>query len=150
MNMMRERAKGSYDNYTQLFLNKTFDIHFNKLKAFFDNIEKLLASGLTADMIKFQTNCGKNLLQKLLKEYRLKYVKKSVARMQESIMKLFSSSDSAVEVVISGKAVDVLTSNFNTYTRIIEECYPKDKSLKFDFTVDDLKEYWNEIYSAAK
>ncbi|KAL5964911.1 Exocyst complex component 1 [Taenia solium] len=118
------------------------------LHNFFEQVQSALDSGVRPDAICYQFAFQKHMLQKIIKEYPGKEVKKGLDNLRKKVEKNLSEEANLFPVVWRSIQSEV-TKQCMFYEELIRKCY-SDSGLALDFTIDDLQKYFSEIASAPK
>ncbi|KAM3185532.1 hypothetical protein ACTXT7_006173 [Hymenolepis weldensis] len=148
LNDTRKEAKARYQRALQEYSMNCMGRPFEELHNFFEQVQSALDSGVRPDAICYQMAFQKHMLQKIIKEYPGKEVKKGLEALRRKVEKNLSEEGSLFLVVWRSIQSEV-TKQCIFYEELIQKCYA-DSGLSLDFTIDDLQRYFSEIADAPK
>uniref|UniRef100_A0A0X3PAT8 Exocyst complex component 1 n=1 Tax=Schistocephalus solidus TaxID=70667 RepID=A0A0X3PAT8_SCHSO len=144
----RKEAKMRYQRALQEYSMNCMGRPLEDLHNFFDNVQAALDSGVRPEAISYQFAFQKHELQKILKEYPGKEVKKGLENLRRRVEKNLSE-ESNLFLVVWRSIQSEITRQCTYYEDLIKRCYA-DSGLALDFTISDLQNYFSEIASAPK
>nr|CDS17725.1 exocyst complex component 1 [Echinococcus granulosus] len=148
LNDTRKEAKARYQRALQEYSMNCMGRPLEDLHNFFEQVQSALDSGVRPDAICYQFAFQKHMLQKIIKEYPGKEVKKGLDSLRKRVEKNLSEEANLFPVVWRSIQSEV-TKQCMFYEELIKKCY-SDSGLALDFTIDDLQKYFSEIASAPK
>ncbi|VDK33705.1 unnamed protein product [Taenia asiatica] len=148
LNDTRKEAKVRYQRALQEYSLNCMGRPLEDLHNFFEQVQSALDSGVRPDAICYQFAFQKHMLQKIIKEYPGKEVKKGLDNLRRKVEKNLSEEANLFPVVWRSIQSEV-TKQCMFYEELIRKCYP-DSGLALDFTIDDLQKYFSEIASVPK
>ncbi|VDO12586.1 unnamed protein product [Rodentolepis nana] len=148
LNDTRKEAKARYQRALQEYSMNCMGRPLEELHNFFEQVQSALDSGVRPDAICYQMAFQKHMLQKIIKEYPGKEVKKGLEALRRKVEKNLSDEGSLFLVVWRSIQSEV-TKQCMFYEELIRKCYA-DSGLSLDFTIDDLQRYFSEIADAPK
>nr|VZI23473.1 unnamed protein product [Spirometra erinaceieuropaei] len=144
----RKEAKMRYQRALQQYSMNCMGRPLEDLHNFFDNVQAALDSGVRPEAISYQFAFQKHELQKILKEYPGKEVKRGLENLRRKVEKNLSE-ESNLFLVVWRSIQSEVTRQCTYYEDLIKRCYA-DSGLALDFTISDLQTYFSEIASAPK
>ncbi|KAM7538191.1 hypothetical protein Aperf_G00000061858 [Anoplocephala perfoliata] len=148
LNDTRKEAKARYQRALQEYSMNCMGRPLEDLHNFFEQVQSALDSGVRPDAICYQLAFQKHMLQKILKEYPGKEVKRGLETLRRKVEKNLSEEGNLFLVVWRSIQSEV-TKQCMFYEELIQKCYA-DSGLALDFTIDDLQRYFSEIANAPK
>uniref|UniRef100_A0A0R3WLR7 Sec3_C domain-containing protein n=1 Tax=Hydatigena taeniaeformis TaxID=6205 RepID=A0A0R3WLR7_HYDTA len=148
LNDTRKEAKARYQRALQEYSLNCMGRPLEDLHNFFEQVQSALDSGVRPDAICYQFAFQKHMLQKIIKEYPGKEVKKGLDNLRKKVERNLSEEANLFPVVWRSIQSEV-TKQCMFYEELIKKCY-FDSGLALDFTIDDLQKYFSEIASAPK
>ncbi|VDD79260.1 unnamed protein product [Mesocestoides corti] len=144
----RKETKARYQRSLQEYSMNCMGRPLEDLHNFFEQVQSALDSGVRPDAICYQFAFQKHMLQKIIKEYPGKEVKKGLDSLRRKVEKNLSEETNLFPVVWRSIQSEV-TKQCVFYEELIQKCY-SDSGLALDFTIDDLQNYFSEIASAPR
>ncbi|KER32892.1 hypothetical protein T265_01176 [Opisthorchis viverrini] len=143
MEEYRQEAKSRYARALQEYTKNSMGRPLEKLATFFEGVNAALAAGVRPEVIQYQFAFSKQELQKVIREYPGREVKRGLENLCKKVEKHLSEEGNLFQVVwrsIQAKFFEQC-EQFNT---LIAECYP-DSGISLEFTIDDLQAYFTDI-----
>ncbi|EUB58673.1 Exocyst complex component [Echinococcus granulosus] len=140
LNDTRKEAKARYQRALQEYSMNCMGRPLEDLHNFFEQVQSALDSGVRPDAICYQFAFQKHMLQKIIKEYPGKEVKKGLDSLRKRVEKNLSEEANLFPVVWRSIQSEV-TKQCMFYEELIKKCY-SDSGLALDFTIDDLQKYF--------
>ncbi|XP_062502938.1 exocyst complex component 1-like isoform X2 [Corticium candelabrum] len=133
------RYKNHLDAYIQAYLGKPLE----KLSAFFDGIEDLVASGIKYEEVGYQLAFNKAELRKNVKEYPGERVKKGLDALYRKVEKHLCEEENLLQVVWHSMQDDFI-QQYKHFEELINKCYPG-SGIAIEFSLAELLSYFSMI-----
>lgn len=138
-----QEAKNRYLLALQEYTKNCMGRPLEKLASFFENVQIALDSGVRPEVVSYQFAFSKQELQKVIREYPGKEVKRGLENLCKKVEKHLSDEENLFPVVWRSIQTEFITQCLR-FSKLIEQCYP-DSQISLGFTVNDLQTFFTDI-----
>ncbi|TGZ72421.1 hypothetical protein CRM22_002094 [Opisthorchis felineus] len=143
MEEYQQEAKSRYARALQEYTKNSMGRPLEKLATFFEGVNAALAAGVRPEVIQYQFAFSKQELQKVIREYPGREVKRGLENLCKKVEKHLSEEGNLFQVVWRSIQAQFF-EQCEQFNNLIAECYP-DSGIALEFTIDDLQAYFTDI-----
>lgn len=137
-----KESKRRYEKYLKWYAKMSIQHALGKMIEFFDGIQNLLKT-TPAEEINFHLSYNRANAKRVISQYPLREVKKSLELVHRRVLKHFCSEEGLQQVVWHTIQEELIT-RYHHCVSILQQCYPN-SDVQLLFTVQEILEYFSEI-----